>query len=375
MDVLREANKAEAEGRHILHMEVGEPAGGAPPQAIEAATRALANGRQLGYLDANGLPALRSRIAQLYGDWYGVDLDPNRIAVCAGASAGFVLAFLASFDPGQRIALADPGYPCYRNTLQALGLEPVRILTEIEDGFQPTIAQLEAIDGPIDGLIIASPANPTGTVIGQKRLAELVDYCTQRSIQLISDEIYHGLTYGEPASTVLAHSNQAIVVSSFSKFFRMTGWRVGWLVLPERLTRAVEKLGQNLFISASAIGQHAALGAFEAETNLHATVDAYRRNRQCLLESLKAGGVTQIAPADGAFYAYADVRHLTQDSLAFCAQALREIDVAFTPGLDFDPTRGHQFVRFSYATDEATVREAAKRLTAWLQGQTAHHIA
>lgn len=371
MDVLSRANAAEAAGRKILHMEVGEPAGGTPIEAIDAAKRAMDAGQQLGYLEARGLPALRERIARLYDDWYGVTLDPGRIAICAGASAGFVLSFLSAFDSGQRVALADPGYPCYRNTLEALGLEPVRIATSIEDGFQPTIAQLEQIQEPLHGLIIASPANPTGSLIGRERLADLVKYCEQREIKLISDEIYHGLTYGEPATTVLAETEHAIVVNSFSKFFRMTGWRIGWVVLPNALIRNVEKLGQNLYISASALGQHAALGVFDAEARLAKEFHIYRRNREVLLNSLIEGGVTKIAPADGGFYVYADVGHLTNDSVAFCQRALDEIGVAFAPGLDFDPERGHQFVRFSFAAEPATVEEASARLAIWLKDQTA----
>ena len=371
MDVMSRANAAEAEGRKILHMEVGEPAGGAPVEAVNAAKAALDRGRQLGYLEARGLPALRQRIGQLYQDWYGIELDHARVVITAGASGGFVLAFLAAFDHGQRVALADPGYPCYRNTLEALGIEPLRIQARLEDGFQPTIAQLEAIEGPIDGLIIASPANPTGTLIARERLAELAKYCESRNIRMVSDEIYHGLTYGEAASSVLDFTDNAIVVNSFSKFFRMTGWRIGWIVLPSALVRNVEKLGQNLYIAPSAIGQHAALGAFEAEVRLRDEFEVYIRNRAHLLDGLRRGGVDRIAPADGGFYVYADVSHLTGDTIAFCQKALDDIGVAFTPGLDFDPERGHQFVRFSFAADEATVMEAANRLAAWLPTMTA----
>jgi len=366
MDVLAAANARQAAGAPVLHLEVGEPAGGAPPEALQTAQAALANAH-LGYLDARGLPDLRRRIARLYLEWYGLAIDADHVVVTSGASAGFVLAFLAAFDHGQRVALADPGYPCYRNTLAALGITPVRIATAIEDGFQPTIAQLEALDGPLHGLILASPANPTGSLIGAGRMAELTGYCEARGIRIVSDEIYHGLTYQTVATSALQHSAQAIVVNSFSKFFGMTGWRVGWLVLPDSLIRNVEKLAQNLYISTSAIGQHAALGAFAAEARMRQRITTYARNRQCLLDGLRQAGIERLAPADGAFYVYADVGQLTDDSVAFCRAALEATDVAFTPGVDFDPARGQRFVRFSFAADEAVIREAVERLVPWLQ--------
>lgn len=367
MDVLRQANRAEAQGRQILHLEVGEPAGGAPMEAVEAAKAALDQGKNMGYLDALGLSALRERISRLYREWYGLEIDPGRIMITSGASGGFVLSFLAAFDEGQRVALADPGYPCYRNTLEALGIEPVRVRTELEDGFQPTLGQLEKLKGQIDGLILASPANPTGSLIERGKLKELTEHCVCQGIRLISDEIYHGLTYGDFASSVLAFTDDAIVVNSFSKFFRMTGWRIGWLVLPPGLVRHAERLGQNLYISSSAIGQHAALGAFAAEKRLRADLQTYSRNREHLIGALKAGGVDRIASADGAFYVYADVSHLTSDSISFCSKALADIGVAFTPGLDFDPDRGHHFVRFSFAADEATIQKASSLLRDWLK--------
>lgn len=365
MEVLAAANARAAAGEDVLHLEVGEPAGGAPPAAIEAVTRALAEG-SCGYTEAFGLPTLRERIARHYQDTYGQTVDPAQVAVTMGASGAFILAFLAAFDAGARVAVAAPGYPAYRNILTALGVEVVPVPTTMATRFQPTPELLAGVEGPLDGLVVASPANPAGTMLGAEELARLSGWCRARGVRLISDEIYHGITYETPAETVLASCRDAIVVNSFSKFFCMTGWRLGWLILPEDLVPATLRLSQNLFISAPTMAQHAALGAFEAFPELERRVEGYARNRMLLLHALHEAGLTRIAPPDGAFYLYADTAELGMGSVELCRRMLDEAGVAATPGVDFDPARGHDFVRFSFAGPEARVAEAADRLAAWL---------
>jgi aspartate/methionine/tyrosine aminotransferase len=367
MDVLRAANARAQEGRDVLHLEVGQPGHGAPRTAREAAKRAIEE-EQLGYTDALGLPALRGRIAQSYKTLHGVEVDPDRVMVTNGSSAGFVVAFLTAFDAGDRVALAAPGYPAYRNILSALGLEPVWLETDLESRFQPTPALLDQVDGELDGLILASPSNPTGTMVDEAGMRDLVEACRRRGIRLISDEIYHRIEFQGRGVSALEASDDAIVVNSFSKYFAMTGWRVGWLVLPPDMVRAAECVGQNLFISAPAPSQYAALGAMDAGDELEAVVQSYRRNRDVLLNELPKAGIERFAPADGAFYIYADVGHLTEDSQAFCKRMLHETGVAATPGVDFDPFRGQRFVRFSFAGREDEVAEAAQRLRRWLTG-------
>ena len=368
MDVLRAANARAASGHEVLHLELGEPGGGAPAAALQAAHAAMTSG-PVGYTDALGLAPLRQAIAGLYADWHDITIPAERIAVTAGASGGFVLSFLAAFDPGDRVAVADPGYPCYRNTLAALGIETVRIATDIEHGFQPTVAMLEAVEGPLHGIVIASPANPTGSMIAETELRAVAEWCRRRRVRIIADEIYHGITYDQPASTVLHHELDAVVVNSFSKFFCMTGWRIGWLVLPDELVAPVERLAQNLFISPSGVGQHAALGALGAQKELRQRIESYRANRTLLLNALSQAGIENIAPADGAFYIYADIGHLTDDSVAFCERLLEETGIALTPGLDFDPVRGGRYVRFSFAGESAVVEKASQRLVEWVKRQ------
>lgn len=367
MDVLRAANARAQEGGDVLHLEVGQPGHGAPRTAREAAKRAIEE-EQLGYTDALGLPALRRRIAQSYKTLHGVEVDPERVMVTNGSSAGFVVAFLTAFDAGDRVALAAPGYPAYRNILTALGLEPVWLETDLESRFQPTPALLDQVDGELDGLILASPSNPTGTMVDEAGMRDLVEACRRRGIRLISDEIYHRIEFQGRGVSALEASDDAIVVNSFSKYYAMTGWRVGWLVLPPDMVRAAECVGQNLFISAPAPSQYAALGAMDAGDELEAVVQSYRRNRDVLLSELPKAGIERFAPADGAFYIYADVGHLTEDSQAFCKRMLHETGVAATPGVDFDPFRGQRFVRFSFAGREDEVAEAAQRLRRWLTG-------
>ena len=364
MDVLRAANEQAAAGDHVLHLEVGQPSTPAPAAVLAAAREALAR-QTLGYTDALGLPALREAIAGHYRKSYGVALDPSRVVVTTGSSGAFLLAFLAAFEPGDRVALAAPAYPAYRNILTALDLVPVELAAGPEHRYQATIDLLRAQGQGIDGLIVASPANPTGTMLAPEELAAIVRYCRDRGIRLISDEIYHGIVYSVTATTALSSGDEAFVVNSFSKYFSMTGWRLGWMVAPLDMLRPIECLAQNLFISPPALSQHAALAAFGCQDELDANVARYARNRALLLDELPKAGFSRFAPADGAFYLYADVAHLTNDSPEFCRRMLREIGVACTPGTDFDRQRGNATVRLSFAGATDTMAEAARRLKAW----------
>lgn len=366
MDVMRAANAREAAGDDVLHMEVGQPSTSAPSKVLEAAKDAL-DQNVLGYTDAFGVTALKDRIVTHYQQTYGVAIEPERLAVTTGSSGGFLLAFLSAFDAGDRVALVSPGYPAYRNILQALDIEVVDILTGPETDYQPTPALLDQIEGKLDGLIIASPSNPTGTMIGRGGLADLAAYCRGRGVRIVSDEIYHGITFEEPAHTMAEFDDQSFVVNSFSKYYSMTGWRLGWLVFPESLARPVECLAQNLFISAPTLSQIAACAAFDSKDELDANVVRYKANRDLLLEELPKAGFDKLSHAQGAFYVYADVSHLTGDSLSFCQKILAETGVAVTPGVDFDPTRGHQYLRFSFAGSTHDMAEAAKRLKIFRQ--------
>lgn len=372
MDVMTAADARAAQGHAVYHLEVGQPSTPAPRGVIEAARQAL-DGDKLGYTLALGQMPLRRRIAEHYRAWYGVDLDPARVVVTIGSSGGFLLAFLAAFDAGDRVALAAPGYPAYRNILSALGCEPVLLPVGANTRFQPTAAliddHLNRTGETIDGLIIASPSNPTGTMLDRQALAEIVALCRRRGIRLVSDEIYHGITYGEPAHSALEFGDEAILVNSFSKYFSMTGWRLGWLVLPKDLIRPVECLAQNFFISPPSLSQFAATAAFDCHDELKVNVARYTANRALLLDRLPKAGLDRIAPADGAFYLYAEVDHLTEDSHQFCQRMLAETGVAATPGTDFDPQRGHRFVRFSFAGSTEDMAAAADRLIAWKGGR------
>jgi aspartate/methionine/tyrosine aminotransferase len=366
MDVMEAAAAREAEGHNVIHMEVGQP-GTAAPQAALAAVKSALDRETLGYTVALGLPALRSRIARHYRERYGVTVAPERVVVTTGSSAGFVLAFLALFDAGAKVALPSPGYPCYRHILTALGQTAVLMQTDAEARWMPTVAQIDAAatrDG-IAGLVIASPANPTGTMLESERLAEIANACERNGIWFVSDEIYHGLAYAMPEQTALAHSGEAVVVNSFSKYFSMTGWRVGWLVVPEGLVRPIERLAQNLYISPPTVAQVAAIGAFDGIEELEANKAVYAQNRALLLEELPKAGLDRILPADGAFYLYVDIGKITSDSVAFTKEMLREVGVAATPGVDFDETRGSRYVRFCYAGTTADMAEAARRLRSW----------
>lgn len=366
MDVMRAANERERANGDVIHMEVGQPSTPAPAGVLRAAHQAL-DADKLGYTDAFGLPELRTAIAGHIKNWYGVEVPPAAIAVTTGSSGGILLASLAAFDPGDRVVLVDPAYPCYRHVLTALGVEVVSLSGTAETRFQPTPALLDQIEGPLHGLVVASPANPTGTMLDQAAFRRLTDYCAARDMRLISDEIYHGVTYDMPGVTATALDPNAIVINSFSKYFSMTGWRLGWMVIPEDLRRPIECLAQNLFISAPSLSQHAALAAFDCHEELQGNVDRYRANRDLLLAALPEAGFDRLAPPDGAFYLYADVGHLTQDSLAFCQQMLAETGVAATPGVDFDPTRGQRYVRFSYAGATDDMAAGAEKLRRWLK--------
>ncbi len=358
MDVLSDASRLERQGASVLHMEVGEPGSPAPAAVRAAAMRALEAGR-IGYTEALGLPALRAGIAAHYGEAYGVALSPERVAVTTGSSGGFILAFLSLFDIGARVAIASPGYPAYRNILEALGLIAVPIETTAASRHVITAEALahEHAQAPLDGVLIMSPGNPTGTMMRADDIAAVAGFCDAAGVVLISDEIYHGLTYGMRAETALAFCEGAVVVNSFSKYYCMTGWRVGWLVLPPALVRPVERLQQSLSISVPTLSQIAALAAFEARGELDAVRDGYARSRALLLERLPAIGLPEFHPVDGAFYVY---------SVAFCRRLLAEAGVAATPGLDFDRERGHRTMRLSFAGPMATVETALDRLGAWL---------
>lgn len=366
MDVMRAASALEQTGRSIIHMEVGQPGTPAPKTALEAVRQAL-EGDNLGYTLALGIDPLRDRISRHYRETYGLTVPRERIVVTSGSSGAFILAFLMLFDAGARVALPSPGYPCYRHILTALDCCPTMLETGPETRWMPTVETLAAVHGtkPLDGLLIASPANPTGTLIEPERLETLIRFTEREGIWFVSDEIYHGLTYERPATTALAYSDEAIVINSFSKYFSMTGWRIGWMVVPERLVRTVERLKQNLFISAAAASQTAALAAFDGREELEENRSTYAENRTVLLAALGAMGITRIAPADGAFYIYADISHIAQNSSEFARQMLDEIGIAATPGLDFDETHGHKFIRFAYSRSTSEIREAAERLKAW----------
>lgn len=365
LEVLRAANERQAAGGDVLHLEVGQPSTPAPRGVLEAARRAL-EADKIGYTEALGLPALRTAIARWYRDRHGVAVDPARIAVTTGSSGAFILGFLAAFEAGDRVALAAPGYPAYRNILRALDIEPVELPAGPETRFQPTVDLLETLDRPVRGLIVASPSNPAGTMLAPAELKRISDWCAAKGVRLISDEIYHGIEYGTvPAATALSFTDRALVINSFSKYFSMTGWRLGWMVVPPELVRSVECLAQNLYISPPTLSQAAAVAAFDCIDELEGHVSRYRRNRDLLLNELPKAGFGRLAPADGAFYLYADVSELTDDSDAFCRRILNDTGVAITPGVDFDTARGHRFVRLSFAGSEAEMAEAARRLTAW----------
>jgi aspartate/methionine/tyrosine aminotransferase len=368
MDVWAAAGERQRTHGDLVNLSAGQPSTGAPA-AVRAAAAAALERDVLGYTVALGVPELRAAIAAHYGRTHDLDVAPEQVAVTTGSSGGFLLAFLAAFDAGDRVVMARPGYPCYRNILTALGCEVVELPCGPETRHQPTVAMLEELDD-VRGLVVASPANPTGSVLAPDELAALAAYCADRGIQLVSDEIYHGVSYaGAPAaSSAWSTSREAVVVNSFSKYFSMTGWRLGWLLLPARLLRAADRLAGNFTICPPALAQAAALGAFAPESYAEADahVQRYAVNRGLLLDGLPRLGITRLAPADGAFYVYADVAHLTTDSMELTHRLLADTGVAVAPGLDFDPVDGHRSVRLSFAGATEDVREALRRLEDWL---------
>ncbi|TCU74940.1 aspartate/methionine/tyrosine aminotransferase [Bradyrhizobium sp. R2.2-H] len=368
MDVMAAAARIEAAGGHVIHMEVGQPAAGAPRTAIAAAHAALEAGR-IDYTSALGIPSLRERIARHYRDTYGCDVSPERIVVTTGSSGGFILAFLSMFEPGDRVAVTVPGYPPYRHILTALGCEPVLIETTNETRHALTGEALIAAHrrAPLKGVLVGSPANPTGTMMSREALAGLIAAAEDAGIRFISDEIYHGLDYAFPAVTAAALSEHALVINSFSKYFCMTGWRVGWMVVPEILVRPIERLQQNLLISVPSLSQIAAEAAFDGAAEMEEIKHGYQENRRLLIDGLPKAGLTRFLPADGAFYLYADVSDFTSDSFEFAKQMLEQARVAATPGVDFDPIHGRSFIRFSYARSPDEMREAVDRIAEWLK--------
>jgi aspartate/methionine/tyrosine aminotransferase len=367
MDVMEAARAAEDAGRHIIHMEVGQPGTSAPECARRAATKAMEDGA-LGYTVALGLPDLRARIAQLYGEWYGVDLDPNRVVVTSGSSAAFLLAFTALFEAGDRVAIGAPGYPSYRQILKALSLEPVLIEARDENRLQPVATDLIGLNA--QGLMVASPANPTGTMLNHASMSALINAAQEAGTSFISDEIYHGIEYEAKAVSALEITNDAYVINSFSKYFSMTGWRVGWMVVPENHVRVIERLAQNMFICAPHISQVTALAAMDCHDELRANMQVYTANRQLMIEELPKAGLGAFAPPDGAFYTYIDVSAYTNDSRAFAAEILEKAGVAVTPGLDFDSKRGHQTLRLSYARSTEDIKEGLERLQTFMKART-----
>jgi aspartate/methionine/tyrosine aminotransferase len=366
MDVMAAAARIEAAGGRVIHMEVGQPAASAPSTAI-AAARAALSGR-IAYTEALGIPSLRARIARHYAETYGVTVDPGRVVITTGSSSGFILAFLALFEAGDRVAVARPGYPPYRHILTALGCEPVLIETGAATRWEITGEALLAVhrEKPLQGVLVASPANPTGTMIKPDVLAELIRTAEGEGIRFISDEIYHGLDYAFPAVTAAQLSHSAVVINSFSKYFCMTGWRIGWMVVPEPLVRPVERLQQNLAISVPTLAQIAAEAAFDGRAEMEEVKHGYEENRRILIEGLPKDGLDKFLPVDGAFYLYADVSRFSNDSFAFAQRMLEEAGVAATPGVDFDPVHGRDFIRFCYAGSAAEMHEAVARIGRWL---------
>ncbi|PLW77433.1 pyridoxal phosphate-dependent aminotransferase [Cohaesibacter celericrescens] len=368
MDVMARSNAMAAKGIDIVHMEVGQPGAPAPKVVLEAAQRALVDGR-IGYTDALGIMPLRERIAEHYSQHYGVSVSPDAVAITTGSSAGFNLAFLALFEAGDRVILPSPGYPAYRNILSALDLEVVEVETRCEDRWCLTaeaIRQAHAT-APVKGVLIASPANPSGTIMQEQALQSVIEVCEELGIWFISDEIYHGLEYTLKAETALRYSPNVVIINSFSKYYCMTGWRIGWMILPASARRSIECLGQSLYISAPMISQVAAIAAFDAQEELEEIKAGYGRNRALLSQALPSIGLGDFMPMDGAFYVYSDVSKLTNDSMDFAKRSLTEARVAITPGADFDTTRGHHYVRISFAGTQNDMIEAVDRLTGWLK--------
>jgi aspartate/methionine/tyrosine aminotransferase len=367
MDIMAKANALAAQGKDIVHMEIGQPGAPAPRLVREAAQKALVDGR-IGYTDALGIRALRERIARHYGEHYGVTVSPEAVAVTTGSSAGFNLAFLSLFEVGDRVILPSPGYPAYRNILFSLGLDVVEVETRAEDRWSLTAEDIRRVhaEKPVKGVLIASPANPSGTIMETEALKAVVEVCDELGIWFISDEIYHSLEFGSKAETALRFSPNAVIINSFSKYYCMTGWRVGWMILPPLVQRSVECLSQSLYLCPPMLSQVAATAAFDAHEELDQVKAGYGRNRSYLMQALPEIGLGDFMPMDGAFYVYTNVSKLTDDSMDFAMRSLGEAGVAITPGADFDRERGHQYVRLSFAGTEEHMKEAIRRIGNWL---------
>ena len=364
MDVMENARKAEEKGEDIVHMEVGQPGTPAPIEAQRQLIEKMKND-SMGYTVALGIPELRKRISQLYGDWYNLDLNPDRIIITSGSSAGFILSFSSLFDAKDRVGICSPGYPSYRQILKAQDLETVLIETKFENNFQPFASDLKGLN--LSGVLIASPANPTGSMLNYNQLESLIKSSLEQNISFISDEIYHGIEYEKKATTALQITNQCYVINSFSKYFSMTGWRVGWMVVPEDHIRQIERLAQNMFICAPHASQIAALHALDCEDELKNNLDVYKENRKLMIKGLKDSGFSKISSPDGAFYIYADVSKFCNDSLEFANRVLKEAKVAITPGLDFDTNRGNSTIRFSYARSTEDIIKGLEKLNIFMK--------
>ena len=364
MDVMENARKAEEKGEDIVHMEVGQPGTPAPIEAQRQLIEKMKND-SMGYTVALGVPELRKRISQLYGDWYNLDLNPDRIIITSGSSAGFILSFSSLFDAKDRVGICSPGYPSYRQILKAQDLETVLIETKFENNFQPFASDLKGLN--LSGVLIASPANPTGSMLNYNQLKSLIKSSLEQNISFISDEIYHGIEYEKKATTALQITNQCYVINSFSKYFSMTGWRVGWMVVPEDHIRQIERLTQNMFICAPHASQIAALHALDCEDELKNNLDVYKENRKLMIKGLKDSGFSKISSPDGAFYIYADVSKFCNDSLEFANRVLKEAKVAITPGLDFDSKRGNSTIRFSYARSTEDIIKGLEKLNIFMK--------
>lgn len=370
LDILRIANERIAQGEDIIHMEAGQPHDGAPPAALDHLKYMLGSDPRMGYTEAVGIPALLDRIARWYAEQYDITISADQVAISIGASGAFLLTFLSVFEAGDRVALAAPGYPAYRNILKALDITPVEIPTTQKTNYQPTVEDLNKMKGQIDGLIIASPSNPAGTILSPEELKDISEWCDDNNVRLIADELYHGVTFEEKAESVLRFSSSAIVVNSFSKYFAMTGWRLGWVVLPSDLAPVVKALAESLFVSPSTPSQHLALKVFEHTDVLNGYVKRYKDNLQILKNELPKAGFTKLSDTKGAFYIYADIENLTNDSEEFCRELLDGPKVAMTPGVDFDTERGKTTVRISFAGPTEDIREACERLKKWYHN---HH--
>ncbi len=365
LDLLRIANERERAGDDIIHMEAGQPQDGAPWPVIAHAKQMLDSDARMGYTEASGMPLLKERISHWYRERYGLDIAPERVTVTIGASGGFLFSFLTVFEPGDRVALAAPGYPAYRNILKTLGIQPVEIPTTQEENYQPSIQRLEELEGPIDGLIIASPSNPAGTILKQEELKALVEWCEAKGIRVISDELYHGVVFEGSVDSVLRFSDQAVAVNSFSKYFAMTGWRLGWIITPPDMARRIKAIAESMFVAPPTLAQHMAVKVFEHTEILDGYVKRYKHNLEILKRELPKAGISNLSETKGAFYLYADISDLTDNSNDFCFKMLDDIKVAMTPGQDFDLERGHKTMRISFAGSSEEMEEACRRLQSW----------